>query len=307
LEPGQNIVIRGALTGDKFDINLSVGPDMVYRKHSGDDVALHINYSRGSREIILNTFQQGSWLQEQRENGSLIREQASFELRIFVHPDRFEIFLDNIKLADYAHRIPFNAVQYLYIVDGITLQSVDVGSRGQRQTRDTKVLVNEKLDPSVLTPGNAIVIRGTPTGGNFSINLSVGPDMVYQKHTGDEVALHINYSGGSRRLILNSFEKGYWQNEEQYDAPSINQGVVFELRIEIHSDRFVILLDNQKLADFSYRVSLDKIQYIYIVDDIKVDSLNTGAKAPTQPPAPADTPQPPSDVTGPAAETKELV
>lgn len=64
---------------------------MVYRKNTGDDVALHITYSRGSRNIILNSFRGGAWEQEEHYNGSLIREQAVFEIRVAVQPDRFEV------------------------------------------------------------------------------------------------------------------------------------------------------------------------------------------------------------------------
>lgn len=116
LEPGSEIAVRGALVGNKyvkigsflpndismflcrFDINLSLGPDMVYRKNTGDDVALHISYSRGSAGIILNSFQGGVWQQEEHYDGSSIREEALFEIRIVVQPDRFEVWTLSVAL-----------------------------------------------------------------------------------------------------------------------------------------------------------------------------------------------------------------
>lgn len=314
LEPGNHIIVRGALVGDKFDINLSLGPDMVYRKSTGDDVALHITYSRGSRNIILNSFERGHWGAEEQFNASFIQEQTPFEIRVTAHPDRFEVFVDDIKLADFFHRLPLQAVRFVCIAGGISLQLVDVGNRSSREQRDTREAhalekldpslltpgnTLEKLDPSVLTPGNAIVVRGSPTGAKFDINLAYGPDMVYQKPTGDNVALHVSYSGGSRRIILNSFEGGHWGAEEQFDASSIRDGTTFEIRIQIEQGRFGIILDNQKLADFNFRLPLNQIQYIYIVGDINLQSLDTGARGPSQPQGDAARPGPIEQPTGP--------
>lgn len=61
---------------------------MVYRKNTGDDVALHVSYNRGSR-IVLNSFERGIWQREEQIDSS-IREQVPFEIRIVVQPDRYE-------------------------------------------------------------------------------------------------------------------------------------------------------------------------------------------------------------------------
>jgi hypothetical protein len=277
LEPGNQIVVRGALVGGSFNINLSTGSDPVWQKNSGDDIALHITYSRGSRNIILNSFENGHWQREEQFNGSLIREQALFEIRVLVQSDRYEIFIDNIKLADFQHRIHFQTVKFVYVVGDIHLQLVDVGNRaGSRQTRQARPHALEKINPASLTPGNTIVVRGMPKGAKFDINLSVGPDMLWEKPTGDNVALHVSYSGGARRLILNSYENGHWGPEEQYDAASIRDGATFEIRIQIDQGRFGIFLDGQKLGDFNFRLPLEQVEYVYVVGDIDLESLNVG-------------------------------
>lgn len=84
----------------------------------------------------------------------------------------------------------------------------------------------------------------------FDINLAYGPDMVYQKPTGDNVALHVSYSGGSRRIILNSYEGGHWGPEEQYDASSIRDGATFEIRIQIDQGRFGVTKKLSKSSHF---------------------------------------------------------
>jgi hypothetical protein len=275
LTPGNSIVVRGSPTGAKFDINLSYGPDMIHQKPTGDNVALHVSYTGGSRRILLNSFENGHWGNEEQFDAPSIREGAVFEIRIVIEQNHFTIILDGQRLADFNYRMPLDRVQYIYVVGDINLQQLDLGGKS-RPARETKAHALEKLD---LAPGKAIVVRGSPTGAKFDINLSSGPDMIHLKPTGDNVALHVSYSGGSRRIILNSFENGHWGSEEQHDAASIREGATFEIRIVTEQDRFGIFLDGQRLGDFVFRQPLDQVHYIYIVGDIDLQSLNTGAGA----------------------------
>lgn len=98
----------------------------------------------------------------------------------------------------------------------------------------------------------------------FDINLSYGPDILYQKPTGDNVALHVSYSGGARHIILNSFENGHWGPEEQYNASSIQQGAPFEIRILIDQGRFGVRIKHLVRgflgSEGTYRSGLDLLE-----------------------------------------------
>lgn len=86
---------------------------------SGDNVALHFNPRIPDQVVVRNSFLDGEWGEEDRENTYFpFEESEPFEIFISSQPDAYKIYINGVFFADYPHRMPCQSVSHLLVADG---------------------------------------------------------------------------------------------------------------------------------------------------------------------------------------------
>lgn len=86
---------------------------------SGDNVALHFNPRVTDEVVVRNSFLDGEWGEEDRENTSFpFEESEPFEIFISSQPDAYKIYVNGVFFVDYPHRMPCQSVSHLLVADG---------------------------------------------------------------------------------------------------------------------------------------------------------------------------------------------
>jgi len=132
LFPGKSILIQGVISSShcggskRMVVELCCGP-RVQGEHQ-DDKALHLNprfdsighglfgLGKPDTDFVLNSLISNQWGGEQRCTNRLETDKP-FSLLIRVHPDHFQVEVNGHHLADFQHRISWQAIKFLH-VDG---------------------------------------------------------------------------------------------------------------------------------------------------------------------------------------------
>ncbi|KAI1711511.1 galactoside-binding lectin domain-containing protein [Ditylenchus destructor] len=121
LQPNAEITITGKpYPGHekRFDVNFRVGPS---------DIALHINprFRFLENTIVLNSYVYGLWQKEERRSNR-IRMDEPFALKIVVHSGHFKIYVDNVEVGKFDHRVPVGMITHMEVAGEVTLFKVSL-------------------------------------------------------------------------------------------------------------------------------------------------------------------------------------
>ncbi|XP_053686040.1 galectin-4-like [Sabethes cyaneus] len=121
LFPGKNLYIRGQVTSDDmFNINIQSGAAVSPR----DDTPLHISLRPTCRSVIFNSYVNGSWQQEDRDNKFRVAKSKRFEMLIKVKKSHYTIKIDGKKICKFKHRLPVNMAKFIHVGQGGVIESI---------------------------------------------------------------------------------------------------------------------------------------------------------------------------------------
>jgi len=256
IQPGQSLIIRGVATGKKFDINLATGPRI--EGYSGDNIALHVSWRQNEKAIILNSYENGEWKKEDRHGGAVIKEGEPFDFRIRAHDDRFEIFLQHKKLADFQYRLPINIISHVFVTGDVRLQAL--AWEGNYYPNPYKGGI-----PGHFGPGRKLFITGIPDRDvkKFEINLYAGHD----------TAFHFNPRFSDKVVVSNSKRGGAWESEEKEKKFPFAKDKQFDLVIVSEGDALQVYVDGEHHSTFRNRVPPNNIDGLGIEGDLQLQAI----------------------------------
>lgn len=256
IQPGQSLIVRGVPTGKKLDINLASGPAV--EGYAGDNIALHISWRQSEKALVLNSFEGGQWKKEERHGGATIHEGEPFDLRVRAHDDRFEIFLQQKKMADFHYRLPVNVITHIFVAGDVRLQAL--AWEGNYYPIPYKVAV-----PGHFGPGRKLFISGVPEkdAKKFEINLYAGHD----------IALHFNPRISDKVVVRNSQRGGAWEGEEREGKFPFAKDKQFDLVIVSEGDALQVFVDGEHFCTFKNRVPPNHIDGMGIEGDLQLQAV----------------------------------
>jgi len=256
IQPGQSLVIRGTPIGQKFDINLTVGPNV--QNYMGEDIGLHFSWRQKEKAIIMNSFEHGSWKKEEKHGGGVIHEGQPFDLRIRAHDDRFEIFLEHKRLADFQHRLPLSTLSHIFITGDVRLQALawegNYYSMPYRGGFPGNFVVGKKLFVTGLVEKDA---------KQFAINL----------YSGNNIAFHYNPRLSEKAVVRNSQTGGTWGKEEKEGTIPFSKNKQFDLVIQSEGDALQVYVNGEHHVAFKNRIPPDQIDGLGVTGDLQLQSI----------------------------------
>jgi hypothetical protein len=256
IQPGQSLVVRGVVTGKKFDVNLATGPAV--DGYSGDNIALHISWRQHEKAIVLNSYENGQWKKEERHGGASIHENEPVDLRVRAHDDRFEIFLQHKKIADFQYRLPVNIVSHLFVTGELRLQAL--AWEGNYYPIPYKGAV-----PGHFGPGKKLFITGVPEkdAKKFEIDLYAGPD----------IAFHFNPRLSDKVVVRNSRQGGSWGTEEREGTSPFAKDKQFDLVIVSEGDALQVYVNGEHHSTFRNRIQPTQIDGLGVEGDLQLQAI----------------------------------
>jgi len=255
-QPGQSLIVRGVITGKKFDVNLTTGPNV--DGYNGDNIALHISWREKEKTIVFNSFENGQWKKEERHGGSAVHEGKPFDLRVRAHDDRFEIFLEHKKLADFNYRLPLNAITHVFVTGDVQLQAL--AWEGNYYPIPYRGGI-----PGSFGPGRKLFITGVPEHNvnKFEINL----------YSGNDIALHYNPRFHDKIVVRNTRRGGSWEHEEREGKFPFVKDKQFDLVIVSEGDALQIFVDGEHQSTFVNRIPAFSIDGLGIEGDLQLQAI----------------------------------
>lgn len=124
------VVDRRTITLDDFGDGYVVewtflAPDagrvsMNLKNELGKDIILHVdaryNWYSSNKVLVLNTFNQGSWGQEQRPTGFDFTPGILVKMRVEAGPNSFRVFSNTYQIAEYQYRLPVTSVKMVEVI-----------------------------------------------------------------------------------------------------------------------------------------------------------------------------------------------
>ncbi|KAJ8283625.1 hypothetical protein COCON_G00024750 [Conger conger] len=118
---GMELKIRGVPKPDPIRFTIDVG-------HAENDLALHFdfrfNYFGELRTIVMNSLEQGSWKEEQREKNFPFEAGQEFEITISFTNEKFYINLHNGKMIEFPNRMCDNHYEFLSMVGDVMVNRI---------------------------------------------------------------------------------------------------------------------------------------------------------------------------------------
>ncbi|XP_035258639.1 galactose-binding lectin l-1-like [Anguilla anguilla] len=122
-DSGMELKVKGVPKSNPIRFTIDLG-------HSEDVIALHFdfrfNYFGEERTIVLNSFEYGSWKEEQRERNFPFVAGQEFEMNISFNNDYFYIHLHNGKMIIFPNRLGDNNYKYLSMCGDVMVNSIQV-------------------------------------------------------------------------------------------------------------------------------------------------------------------------------------
>ncbi|KAI5616326.1 hypothetical protein C0J50_24163, partial [Silurus asotus] len=98
----------------RFTINLKTG------ESEGDDIAFHINPRIGD-VVVLNSFRNGSWEEEEHASITAFSKEAALNMFIVISSEGYEVFVNGLRQFTFKHRFPVEVVSTLDISGDVTI------------------------------------------------------------------------------------------------------------------------------------------------------------------------------------------
>lgn len=256
---GTQVHVYGTPTGDRFEINLT---------NNRGDVILHVNPRVNDRQLVLNAAPGGGWGQEERKPLPISHGQP-FTMIIMVSEQGFKIAVNNQHVADFNHRMQFQAADMVTVKGDISLAQVQVyagmgGQHGQpwRFAMNTPVPIN-------VFPGRVLYINGRSNNNasRFEFNLLNGT------HDGADVAFHFNPRFDQREAIRNACQGGGWGAEEKQGGFPLQSGQDFEIQIVCFPEHYQVNCNGQPWFTFRHRMSYQAVQALQVKGDVTISNV----------------------------------
>jgi len=228
------------------------------QNYSGDDIGFHFSWRQKEKSIILNSYENGGWKKEEKHGGGVIHEGQPFDLRIRAHDDRFEIFLEHKKLADFHHRLPLSILTHVYIQGDVRLQALawegNYYSMPYRGGFPGNFVAGKKLFVTGLVDKDA---------KKFEINL----------YHGNDIAFHFNPRLSDKVVVRNSKMGGNWGDEEKEGTMPFSKNKQFDMVIHSEGDALQIYVNGEHQCAFRNRISPDQIDGLGVTGDLQLQSI----------------------------------
>ncbi|KAK3767710.1 hypothetical protein RRG08_019587 [Elysia crispata] len=119
--------------------------------------------------------------------------------------------------------------------------------------------------------GMEMVISGTPkpTADKFSINLCSA-----QTVDQGDVAFHFNPRFNQGCVVRNHKQGRGWGAEETAGGLPLQRGRPFTLQIQVRNQGFKVFLNQKHFCDFTFRLPLSSVQFLFINGDITLQSIH---------------------------------
>ncbi|XP_003747837.2 galectin-9 [Galendromus occidentalis] len=286
VQVGRVFELRGIVSGPKrFHIEL---------KHNEDTVALHVNPRIENDSLVLNSFEKGQWMKEERVSPLSIQPNKPFVMTILVDCDDYKVAINGEHQFCFKHRVDYQKVNRIEIAGGSGLVISELQERddplpylhlasGCGDTIDTLSLpgklenVESIISPHVpfvkelenLKPGLKIIIAAKPTktAHRFHINLC-------DKASDGNILFHLNPRFDQRYVALNSKQNGSWTTEEGIQDFQFAQGVHFDLTMLITEQEVTVSFNRKHFTDFKHRLqNIQAFKFLVIEGDVVISSI----------------------------------
>jgi len=256
---GTQVHVYGTATGDRFEVNLA---------NRRGDIILHINPRLNDGQLVLNSAPGGGWGSEERKPLT-IRRGHQFSLIVMVTDQSFKIAINNQHVADFRHRIPFNAAELVTVKGDVNLTQVQVypgmgGQHGQpwRFAKETPVSMN-------VFPGRVITISGRAASNatRFEFNLLTG------NYNGADVAFHFNPRFNQNEAVRNTCQGGAWGAEEKQGGFPIQPGQQFEIQIICYHEHYQVNCNGHPWFTYRHRIPYQQVQALQVKGDVHIDNV----------------------------------
>lgn len=259
IQPGQTLIVRGIVLGERFDINLSSDASME------STIPFHLSVRLDEKAFVMNTKDGGEWGKEERKKCGFKKEEP-FDIRIRAHEDKFELIVDQKSLAEYEYRKPLSAVTHL-IVEGnaegattISLHAINWGGKYY------PVPYQAGIDGG-FQPGKKLYVSGNleEKGKRFSINLL---------NSAGEKTLHLNPRFDEKAVVRNANIGGEWGQEEREGKMPLEKNKVFDIIIANESYSFQIFVNGQHFCTFAHRTDPHAAVGLEIDGDVELQGVH---------------------------------
>jgi len=262
LQPGQTLFVQGVVNSgaQQFQLNLLSGSAQI--DPGRGSAPLHVNVRFNEGKIVLNSMAAGGeWGKEERASNPF-KAGEPFDLRVRVHPDKFEIIANQADVAEYKFRQPLETINYLNLNGDIGLSKVHWGGRYIKLPFETP------FPQGSLGAGDRVFIYGEAKGKRFAVNL-LGPG-----GPGD-VLFHFNPRFGEKAVVRNAANGGQWGAEEREGAFPFKHDKKFDLAIINEPYSIQIFVDNQRFCTFQHRTPnpLGDYRGVQVEGDVEIDAI----------------------------------
>ncbi|OWF37600.1 galectin-4-like [Mizuhopecten yessoensis] len=230
LQPGKVVTVIGKCTGDKwFTIN--------FQNQDGGNIALHFNPRPDNGVVVRNSFSDGAWANEERDQPSYpFTSNVDFTVTFVVTNECFKILVNGDKFCNFNHRLSHGEGSHLKL-GGADFHEVHVLDR----------YTNGHNTPlhGGLKDGKAIRVLGAcQDDSGFSLNFMSGSDF----------AFHFNPRPAEGTVVRNSMLGGGWGEEErECDGFPFETGAIFDAMFLCSGDEFTVFVNNKEYLTFAHR------------------------------------------------------
>ncbi|XP_014678794.1 PREDICTED: galectin-6-like isoform X2 [Priapulus caudatus] len=269
-----------------FKIELCCGPT----PFPGCDVALSMNahfFPPGNCQFTLTTYRNKQWVANVRGSSFPFSAGAAFEMIILIEPGNYKIAVNGIHFAGFKHVIPFSAVTDLTIEGEIIINSVrfqvqpapqpQVVYPPMLQSNDKFPVPYVKAIPGGLRAGMTFKVSAYPLQ---TANDKLAVSFLCGSHLGKS-DIAFTFSPRFKRplhIIRNYRVNGTWGDQDRtnygdHDFP-FPRGVLFDLVIKCHADKFRVTCNGKHLMNCPCRVMpLQRIVNLAIIGEVCIQNV----------------------------------
>ncbi|KAF8374191.1 hypothetical protein PRIPAC_80620, partial [Pristionchus pacificus] len=292
VEPGQTIILKGFITSSAigFHINLQAGGlNTAETRDSGGNIPFHMGFGLNDGKVILGTLSKGKWNKGETKTHPL-RKNAPFDIRIRVHAERFQVFINDKEMYNYKMVIPISSISHLYIYTNEKESYLTYGHLGEKTnpvpqpsglltssdsatSSQGQAIIATKTQTPVSAPfpkkivtGQALILKGfiTTSAINFHINLQVGGLSTNKsRYSGGSIPFHMGFNLHTGKVIFGTLTNGNW-NTGEYKSHSLKKDKYFDIRIRFLADRFQVFVNQKEIGNYKHRLPLEQIDNLYV-------------------------------------------
>ncbi|KAG5837429.1 hypothetical protein ANANG_G00239160 [Anguilla anguilla] len=257
LKHGMSLSFKGSIPQDikRFHINLQSGVE------SGCNKTLHFNPQfDGTEVVVFNSFQRGSWENEERPSEMPFRKGEDFEIVMNVTAQGYEVKVNGRPFHVFKHRMPVATATAIKIAGDVIMRSFNIE------------MVNPNMEYIYggLRCGMSLYFKGTvpQDAKRFSINLHCGSAQ------GCDNAFHFNPQLDSKVVVFNTMRKGGWEKEERPKEMPFRRGEDFELVYKITAEGYQVNVNGNPFYFFKHRMPFEDVTAIRFVLDVNMEIIN---------------------------------